>query len=740
MKPAQTLEERLLQPAERELTAFARNFGNRKDEAWLQVLEAAASRLGGFDLAGFQQAFGTEPITGVGPLMDAGRRVVAALQCSGIPPALALSALAREELDASCQRGSGAYHTDFRLAQHLASALQNKLRPGVQVIDPACGAGMLLSAVSLAACGQDRVMASDWLASSVHASDLSAAALRGTLIALASLTNDLRALRAMRARWQVQDSLLASEKSWRLLAAPGFDVVVANPPWEKVKLSRHEFIRSNGGQRHYGAEYAGDSLLGYDVERNRTSNHASLLATRYPALREGEADLYVAFTELLLNLTKPGGSGALLVPGGLIRSKNTEALRRTLLRRGGKLSFTVMENRARFFAIDTRFKFLVVQFDAATGRRVPRTALQLSHGTGGPDGVAVTPPVRIGRTLLEQVRPDLTVPEVRDAAEWRLFLKMQRNGLEWSAEDNPWHPEFCREVDMTHARKHFVDFAGRGCLPLVEGRMVQPHRFGAKAYAEGSGRKARWVMLPPGGSAIVPQFWVPEDSISASACRRSRQLRVGFCDITGQTNERSMMAAVIPPGVTCGNKVPTLLFPNDPGEERIHLWVAIVNSLPFDWLLRRVVTTTVNYFLLLGLRLPRLQPDSLPGRRLCDIARRLAALDVSGASSPELAWRAATLRAEADVLVASAYGCAHDDLLRMFADFPLLDRGQPALAGEEGSTVTRDLVLSTWGKRRRGGATPWTMRVEAATRIGAIPYVPGEFGGDEEDGGMIGVG
>lgn len=731
MIPSSTPEERRLQAATRQLQAFASLHHDRKAEAVFQVLEAAASRLGRFDLAGFQEISGSDPVASVGQLMDVARGVVAAIEASGIPPALALSALAREELDRSRQRGSGAYHTDFRLAQHLAGSVRERLKPGVRVADPACGAGMLLAAVSLAACGPDRVLAADWLAQSVHACDLSEGALRGTLIALASLTDSLAALRQMRARWRAQDSLLASGAGWQD-ADHGFDVVVANPPWEKVKLSRHEYIKGRGGERHYGADYDEAKLLGYDRERGRALAYADQLASRYPTLREGEADLYVAFTELLLRMTKPGGAGALLVPGGLIRSKNTAALRRLLMDRSSGLDVTVFENRARFFAIDTRFKFLLVRFDATKGRQPAKAALRLRHGTGTAEGVSVTPPVAIGRSLLREVRPDLTVPEVRSTAEWRLFVRMQRNGLDPSEEACAWHPQFCREVDMTHARRQFEDTPAKGRLPLVEGRMIQPHRFGAKAYAGGRGRAARWEFVPAGAARVAPQFWMPEAGLSVEAARRVSLTRAGFCDITGQTNERSMMAAIIPPGVACGNKVPTVLFPNDPSRERLDLWVAIANSLPFDWMMRRVVTTTVNYFVLLGLRLPRIAPDSLPGRRLVDIARRLAALDASGAASRDLSWRMGELRAEADVLVAAAYGCTEADLLLMFEDFPLLDRGQPALKGEAASTVTRDVLLSAWARRRRRTASSWAVRAEAAREAGAVPYVPGEWGGEDE--------
>src|SRR5206468_566595 len=100
----------------------------------------------------------------------------------------------------------------------------------------------------------------------------------------------------------------------------------------------------------------------------------------------------------------------------------------------------------------------------------------------------------------------------------------------------------------------------------------------------------------------------------------------------GQTNERSMMSAVIPAGVVSGNKVPTVEFAGPNAAADMWLWVGLTNSLPFDWMLRRVLTTTVNYFLLRSVPLPTISSSSLPGRRIVAATQELARLDMQGAS------------------------------------------------------------------------------------------------------------
>ena len=528
----------------------------------------------------------------------------------------------------------------------------------------------------------------------------------------------------MVSRWRCHDSLLVDNAPWG-----EFDVVLGNPPWEKIKLTRHEFVKANGGARHYGDDYAKLDGDVFASQRADVARYGNALAVRYPLLGRGEPDLYKAFLEVFLKLARQQGCISVLVPAGLIRSQGTEDLRRFLIDNAGELSFTILENRARFFAIDTRFKFLGLALSKATAES-RRPDLRVVHAKGTADGITEVGRARIGRKAIERLRPDLTVPEVRSESEWRLFRTMSEHALGASSKGVEWEPHIVREVDMTRDKKHFGRAAGVGQLPVIEGRMVHQHRFGAKAYRSGTGRRAKWDTVPlgtkelaRGGPDLRPQSWFPADRLSPSVRERAAQMRAGFCDITGQTNERSMLAAMIPPGVICGNKVPTVTFPDDSTESRLFLWLAVVNSFPFDWALRRIVTTTVNYFLLNSVPFPNLQPDSLPGRRLAEAARELHRCSAGGANAAPS--RVAELRAGIDVAVHAAYGLGFGELELMFRDFPLLDRGQPPLEGEERSTITRDFVLVKAAARFKQRADVYEERLRAARE--AVPYVASEF-------------
>ena len=98
--------------------------------------------------------------------------LLASIYESGIPVAVALTSLARIELDELGTKRDGSVYTDFRLAEYLASMIMNGYDEGA-IIDPSCG-----TSIVLAACAEyvRRVKGheADFVANSLYGVDLSA--------------------------------------------------------------------------------------------------------------------------------------------------------------------------------------------------------------------------------------------------------------------------------------------------------------------------------------------------------------------------------------------------------------------------------------------------------------------------------------------------------------------------------------------------------------------------------------
>lgn len=733
----------VLSPAEKLLCAAVSGISpDFCDEARVQILECTAAKVGGYSYHWYEsfRAENSSQRVQKSSVETIANKLVDVLSGLPIHSALALATLASPPLTKSEKRRGGAYYTDWRLAQFLAGQVKIAVQKQPLILDPASGTGILLVATGLALGKNERRRVDRLIADSLFASDLSARALRGAALALCSLTRDRVVITSLLRHLRCGDSLRDGAMMWKDVAPGGFDVVLGNPPWEKLKLSRHEFLVANGVERNYGSDYGAICREDFNREQQIMRMYAKGVQSDFYLQGSGEPDFYKLFVELALRLVGRSGRVALFVPAGLIRSLGTKRLREFISDKCSEVSCTVLENRARFFPIDTRFKFVLLNVNV--GKAGDRRPLILSHATGNETGVKMTGQVSIERKTLASIRPDLSIPEVRTNAEWKLFRRVCLENPLLGHHTGHWVPAFMREIDMTRDRRNFLHEPRPGAVPVVEGRMIHQYRHSVKHYVAGRGRSATWEPAASSKCEFRPQFWYAVEKLPENVRERVERPRVGFCDITGQTNERTMLTARIPAGVVCGNKVPTLLFPYA-GEHHELVeccWLGIANSLLFDWLLRRVVTTTVNYFLLLGLPVPYLDLSHADVHKFCDLVKKITACSHesrSVAANRISPWQAADVRAEIECRVLDLYGLGLRELRLVLNDFPLLDRAQPALAGERRSTITKDFVLWTVSKLSGGASAremaAWASRVERARTCGAMPFVPSHLGEVESE-------
>ena len=717
MSSPRTLEAEMLAPAARILAAAERDSPpSMRADILLRVLEKASSIAGGYDHEWYCAAANVDPLPR--RLHHHAELVIAEIPRE-IPTALALSSLAAPNLAVSERRRDGAYYTDHRLARLLAGKIATK-RAIPRIVDSASGTGALLAAAAMHLRDARGLSPNRIVAESLYGSDLSRGALRGAALAIASLSSDRKSISSLLTHLRQGDSLKHGPTLWHDVAPEGFDVVIGNPPWEKLKLSAHEFLQSRGAERHYGADFEEDEPAAQlPAARQALKQYVRGVEEGFTLQGNGDPDAYKLFLELAVKLVNPGGEVLFLIPAGLIRSQGTSPLRQFLFDSASALDLMVFDNRPRYFAIDSRFKFLALR--ASFGSTGPRSLL-LRHGASS---------LEIDRTELESIRPDRTIPEVRTSREWALFLRISKRHPGIGSPRAGWGPQFMREVDMTKDRPRFRRSRTAGAVAVIEGRMVHQFRHDMKRYVSGTGRRAVWqVQSLNAPCGIHPQFWYPKRELPTRVRDRIERERVGFCDITGQTNERSMLAAMIPANVVCGNKVPTMLLDASSSADATHAWIGIANSFVFDWLLRRLLTTTVNYFILESVPMPAWDPDAPELRAVARLARRLTACPP--ARTDRIAGQVPT-RLELEWRVAKLYGVSPAELELIMDDFPLLDRGQPPIFAERRSTVTRDQVLlaatTALGSPDARRLDVLAKRVEAARAAGATAFVPSEAAG-----------
>ena len=226
-------------------------------EVRLRLLEGAASRIGRYSLEEFDLTVSGENAPVLLPSEAAysyTAKLAEAIEESPLHPSLALAVLGDSELDPLTRRRQGHYFTDSRLAFDLTSKLQIGPNRVKSILDPACGSGILLVATALQL-GSDQGEITHIAHHALWGVDRDPLAVKAARAAISSLSSDLRVASSVSKRLYVRDSLIAGTSWWKNLSPIGFDLVVGNPPWERLRITRHEHVLGLGRQRHYGKQF-----------------------------------------------------------------------------------------------------------------------------------------------------------------------------------------------------------------------------------------------------------------------------------------------------------------------------------------------------------------------------------------------------------------------------------------------------------------------------------------------------
>lgn len=685
----------------------------------LEILEKCSSELGGFKYDTYCKSFNFSKTKCDGVSIA---KLIASVKEIDLPPSIVLSILSTEDIKEQDQKTTGAFYTDFRLALRLAESLlpltQQTTLP--KIVDLASGSGILLSSVAVKFSKQKS--ADLVLSKSIFGIDLSKNALRGSLLALSSMTSSIEVIKELRKHLVVCDSLVDGKKILSEFSPKGFDGVIGNPPWEKLKLNIYEYLKSTGLDIHYGQKIQVSTKTEKHIELKKKLKNYSQVISKWLPNHKGEIDLYMPFLSMAMQSVREGGQIAQIVPASLIRNKSAQPLRKSIFS-NSFVKLTLFDNKQKFFRIDSRFKFLFIE---AKINSHENEKLVLAQGDITDSKFGSRKDIHIDFKSFLSIRPDLSIPEVQDQLEWNLYRKISSNFDQFGKKSNGWDHIFYREVDMSLDKKIFKPNRTKGSLPVIEGRMIHQFRVGIKSYISGTGRRAVWkeAILKPG--ELNSQFFISKVDVPKKNTDRVKRSRVAFCDITGQTNERTMLATIVPGDCICGNKVPTIDFvQNDNSQFLSYLWVGIANSFVFDWLLRRTITTNANFFILDGVPVPKPDFDNPAAFKITQLVKKL--LDKNNSLYD---WDAGIIRAKIDALVSSLYKISYGDFKLILRDFKSLDRNIN-LGFKKNCTLTQDMALlyhlELCGPENIELENSIRKRISEYKNLGAVPYVPSQF-------------
>ena len=174
----------------------------------------------------------------------------------------------------------------------------------------------------------------------------------------------------------------------------GFDAIIGNPPWDKIKLQEVEWFATRGHElaraptaaaRRAGLEQlriAGDPLVrDFDEAKERSDSLSKFVrgSGQYPLLGRGDINLYSLFVERAMGLVKPDGFVGLLTPSGIYADKTAARFFKSVSTSGRCLGYTTLRIDASvrmppFFPdVDTR-KFCALIFGGVSADSTRRSA------------------------------------------------------------------------------------------------------------------------------------------------------------------------------------------------------------------------------------------------------------------------------------------------------------------------------------------------------------------------------
>lgn len=515
----------------------------------------------------------------------------------------------------------------------------------------------------------------------------------------------------------------------------GFDCVLGNPPWERIKLQEKEFFESRSVEIAQAQNKAARERLIKELPKNNPELAEAFESAKHDAeaqskfIREsgrfnltavGDINTYAVFAETTTHLINNDGMVGIIVPTGIATDDTCKKFFGELIKKQNLASLYDFENRQAIFpSVHRSYKFCLLGI-SKKGRKRGKFGFFLTQVK------QIEEENRVFELAPEDIRlmnPNtLTCPVFRTTKDAQLTKKIyeQVPVLENEGEGkNPWGISFMQGLfNMSSDSGLFKNEGGEDLVPLYEAKMF--HQFDHRWATYTSSDKTQDSTEEKKADIsyrVNPRYWVPKQAVDQKLQGRwNKDWLLSFRDICRATDERTAIFSLLPK-VAVGNNAPVITLKIDKSN-LISCLLGNLNSLVFDFVTRhKVGGTHMNFFIVK--QLPVIPPERYTEKDLEYITPRVLklvytawdmqpfALDLGYGGEP-YKWnipRRMRLRAELDAYYARLYGLTRCDLEYILdptsiygADFPsetfrVLKNNELKLYGEY---VTQRLVLAAW--------------------------------------------
>jgi hypothetical protein len=537
-----------------------------------------------------------------------------------------------------------------------------------------------------------------------------------------------------------------------VMAAGGFDAVLGNPPWERIKLQEQEFFAArdpeiataaNKSTRERLIKTLRDAEPGthkralleeFETEKRLSEATSAFVRVdgveggRFPFTGTGDVNTYALFAELFSRLAGEKGRAGVIVPTGVATDATTAPFFAHLVAERRLANIFDFENRAGLFpAVDSRLKFCLLTLGRDESEA--RFAFFLT------DPSQLAEPERNFTLSPEQIaaiNPNThNAPGFRTVADAELSAKVYVSNPCFGLPKKlgGWGPRFLKKMFDFGIHQDLLDFSmtrpSQDHLPIYEAKMITHFNYRFATYEgvdeevaeKGSARGCSTEELRDPFFEIAPRCWTLRDNFEKRIANRDWNFHwfLSMRDKARATDERTAIFSVRP-YLPSNDTLPTVFIDAEPTV--IAALAGNLSSLALDYFARQKVSG-INFAAFIVEQLPVLPPNFYTLERLAFTARRVLELTYTsyslasfardlGYDGPPFPWdeaRRAYLRAELDAFYARAYGLSRDELRYILDPEDAMGAGYPSdtfrvLKKNEiaryGEYRTARLVLAAW--------------------------------------------
>jgi len=422
-------------------------------------------------------------------------------------------------------------------------------------------------------------------------------------------------------------------------AAGGFDCVLGNPPWERIKLQEEEFFAARDPQIAAAPNKAARQRLIDQLTQTNPALAAEFEAAkhtaecsskfvrnsaRYPLTAVGDVNTYALFAEHFRNLTSAVGRAGIIVPTGIATDDTTKDFFGDLVEKRAIASLFDFENREAIFpGVHRSYKFCLLTLSGAPVKqarfvffatRVEHLRDERRRFTLDPAEIALFNPNT--RTMpVFRTRADA---ELTRAIYQRVpVLVNERTG------ENPWGVSFLRMFDMSNDSGLFITEPREGYVRLYEAKMFWHYDHRWSTYDGNDTKELELREKQDPNYYVLPRYWIPQHEMESRLQSQKSAWLIGFRDVTNATNERTNIFCALPK-VAVGHKAPLVfLCPNSASLKSF--FICNQNSIVSDFIARQKIGgTSMGYFILK--QLPALPPQNYSPAAMSFIVPRVLEL------------------------------------------------------------------------------------------------------------------